>query len=303
RIHDMRTSIKKVRALIALACTTVGSEARRADRRLRKVASATSDLRDAEMVLKTYDSFTPALNTTPHSLALAGARNRLAAHLRAAERSFHVDGRLPILAKNLLRERHRTRHWVPAPEGKWKTPGRQSAAAFAKTYRIARHAMALATVAHKNTSPAALCGPAFHDWRKAVKAHRYQLQILQGQRQGQKQGAWPIEWETRLSDLERLGELLGDEHDLAVLEETITDEQSSPFPPEGAARSRLLVLIAERRRALQTETLPLGARLFAERARVFRRRLKHDLCEVNQASQAPAAVVRPPSSRARLSVV
>src|SRR5438552_12753445 len=55
RIHDVRTTVKKVRALDRLVRPVAGGAARKADDRLRKVARAVSGARDAEVVLKTFD--------------------------------------------------------------------------------------------------------------------------------------------------------------------------------------------------------------------------------------------------------
>ena len=55
RIHHVRTAIKKLRALAQMVEPAVGRPARRAGRRLQKVARAVSGARDAEVVLETLD--------------------------------------------------------------------------------------------------------------------------------------------------------------------------------------------------------------------------------------------------------
>src|SRR5262245_43601634 len=76
RVHDLRTAIKKVRALIRM----VKPEAPRrrirgADRRLKNVADAVSGARDAEVVLTTFDGVVRAMHESPGG-SLAQARTR-----------------------------------------------------------------------------------------------------------------------------------------------------------------------------------------------------------------------------------
>jgi hypothetical protein len=82
---------------------------------------------------------------------------------------------------------------------------------------------------------------------------------------------WPEEMGGRLEVLERLGSLLGEDHDLAVLACTLSDE------PAGFDHRRdrqvLLVQIAQRQQALRALARPLGRRLFAEPPSTFKRRL------------------------------
>jgi CHAD domain-containing protein len=113
---------------------------------------------------------------------------------------------------------------------------------------------------------------ALHDWRKAVKRHRYHLQFLHG--------APPDESITDLARLEELGELLGEDHDLAVLEATVANDARSL--PGGAARDRLSAAITQRRRALKAKAGPLGERLFGMRPRTFRGRLQSRLRQEHQ---------------------
>lgn len=259
RIHLMRTSIKRVRALIALARPAAPHGARRADRRLRRLAGATSELRDAEVVLMTLDGVWPAPTGIRKDTRPAGIRAELAARLSTLERAFEAEKIIERLIKKLLRERHRTREWVPAAKGGWEKLWNRPAARVSQSYRRARRAMARAD--HDGG------GEALHDWRKAVKRHRYQFQFLLG--------APPDESISNLADLEELGELLGEDHDLAVLEATVANDAKAL--PGGADRDRLSAAITQRRRALEAETGPLGERLFGMRPRMFRGRLQSRL--------------------------
>jgi len=250
RIHDARTAIKKVRALDRLVRSAVGRPARRADRRLRKVAHAVSGARDAEVVLKTFDDFVADLDGRS-SKPLAGARRDLAARLRASAGPLKRGGRVKRLRARLARERRKVKRWVPGAD-RWRAIG----PGFEQGYRRARDAMA---TAYRSES-----GEDFHAWRRASKTHRHQVHALAP--------LAPGILNPRLKTLDRLGDLLGDEHDLTVLEQTIRDEKSC-FPDE-RQRDRLLRLVGNRRLRLRRRAQSLGRALFAVRPSVLREHVK-----------------------------
>jgi CHAD domain-containing protein len=249
RVHDVRTAMKKVRALNRLVRPAVGRRARHADRRLRKIAHAVSSLRDAEVVLKTYDRA-----VGPSRAALAAVRSRLAAHLRAEAQAFEKKERSRRLRADLAHERRKVEDWMPKARG-WSAIDE----GLSHGYRRARQAMA---AAYRTKS-----GTAFHDWRRAVKTHRHQIAALET--------IAPGRMKQRLDRLDHLGDLLGDEHDLTVLEATVGAELALlPDPRKG---DHLLHRIADRRDQLRKRARPLGKRLFAERPSGFRNRARANL--------------------------
>ena len=131
----------------------------------------------------------------------------------------------------------------------WKIEGKGFAAiepGLLKTYGRGRDAMAVAY-----DEPTA---ENFHEWRKRVKYHWYHLRILN-----------PI-WKPTVNALRReacrLAELLGDIHDLAVLEGTVR-QSPDEFGDESAVET-LYELIDRRRIELQQQSKWIGRRLFAE---------------------------------------
>ncbi|MES1172477.1 MAG: CHAD domain-containing protein [Bacteroidota bacterium] len=254
RVHELRKSIKRVRALIAVVRPAVGASAARVDREARKIAKTVAVLRDGDVSLTTLDGLLPALGAARAGIPLRRARGRLAARLRDAGGAFEDARRIKRLTARLRRARQRTAQLIPAS----KARAALREGLFAG-YRRARRAQKRAYV--KNTARA------FHRWRQSVKVHRYQMQLIEE--------LWPGEATAHVESLERLGELLGAEHDLTVLEEAIAADGCCPPDDEGCAR--LFALINERRLALRAEARPLGDRLFAERPRAFRGRLRDEL--------------------------
>ena len=103
-----------------------------------------------------------------------------------------------------------------------------------------------------------------HDWRKRVKSLYYALDMLGGKRA---KGARKA---TRRAD--RLGDLLGEEHDLWMLS-VYAEEHLDAFGEDSHARDDLLELIERRRQLLRNRALKLGARLYKRSPARFTKRL------------------------------
>src|SRR3954468_12499228 len=159
-VHDIRTAMKKVRALNRLVRPAVGQPARRADDRLREIAHSVSPLRDAEVVLATFDRA-----VGPSRAALAGVRAQMAAHLRAEAHAIKDDGHSQRLRDDRASERRKVEDWMPKAD-RWSAIDE----GLTRGYRRARDSMA---TAYRSGT-----GVAFHAWRRAVKTHRHQLAAL-----------------------------------------------------------------------------------------------------------------------------
>jgi CHAD domain-containing protein len=103
-----------------------------------------------------------------------------------------------------------------------------------------------------------------HAWRKRAKDLWYHQRLLAP--------AWPELLGAQAEAAHALSELLGDDHDLAVLAQRLT--ASAPLPPAvDAEREELLALVAQRSGELRAAATQLGLRLYAESPRRFSRRL------------------------------
>jgi CHAD domain-containing protein len=100
-----------------------------------------------------------------------------------------------------------------------------------------------------------------HELRKRVKDLWYQQRLLAE--------AWPELLDTSAEEAHRLADLLGDHHDLAVLGEDLRSREGLD-----ALRPASEELIAKRQEELLDQALALGDRLYAEKPRCFRRRIR-----------------------------
>jgi hypothetical protein len=95
---------------------------------------------------------------------------------------------------------------------------------------------------------------AFHEWRKGTQHHWRQMTLLSR--------AWPEYLTARASEARTLSQLLGDDHDLAMLVAFVHAEAGGRFKPDKAAAIEKLV--RQRQGVLRETARPRGARLFAE---------------------------------------
>ena len=102
-----------------------------------------------------------------------------------------------------------------------------------------------------------------HAWRKRVKDHWYHLRLLATV-------CGPIVGGAA-QEADSLSELLGEDHDLGVLSETLA---GGSVGLSAADVDSLLPLIDDRREELQAEAWPIGRRLYNEKQGAFESRLR-----------------------------
>ena len=100
-----------------------------------------------------------------------------------------------------------------------------------------------------------------HAWRKRVKDLWYHVRLLEPLSPGALHGY--------AGEAHHLSDLLGEDHDLAVLRETLLADGAVP-----ADLDSVVTLIDHRREQLQAEALQVGARLYVEKPKAFRRRIR-----------------------------
>jgi CHAD domain-containing protein len=105
----------------------------------------------------------------------------------------------------------------------------------------------------------------FHEWRKRVKDLAYQVRILCR--------IWPQGIPSVEEKLQRLGDVLGDDHDLFMLTECEDMKRFIRRDPKAA--QELKALVESRQHRLRSRALAIGASLYAEKPSEFCERLGH----------------------------
>ncbi len=250
-VHQVRKRCKKVRAVLRLARIPLddGKVYKRENVWFRDASRELSFVRDAATLIETYDGLMTHFEEQVDRSTFGIVRRRLTLRHKKMMESA-IDERLDTLRARMETGRQRVSKWA-----KGMATFDALAPGLVKTYRRGREAMA---AAYNDPSPERL-----HEWRKRTKYHWYHCRLLQE--------VWPEVMEARMTELSRLADILGDEHDLSVFRDMLTREGDELA--EGELHEALLGLIDQRREDLRKEAAPLGARIFAEKPKHLNRRI------------------------------
>ncbi len=262
-IHGARKDLKHTRALLRLARYGMNPLAFKHENVcLRDAGRALSAARDAQVLVEVFDRLDLAAHTgEPAQGHLApGTPARIRRQLTdQAGATTRADQLLPAVkqASGIL-EGVRTR--LPSwglEEGGW----RSLAGGLKAVYRDGRGALATLADDAANLGGA---GDAFawHEWRKHVKHLGYHLRLLRP--------LWPRVIKEVAAEVDKLADLLGDDHDLTVLHDRFTGGVLQTEDP--AELAVLGGLITTRRAALQRRAFEIGHRVYQEKPGRFVRR-------------------------------
>lgn len=262
-VHQARTALKKLRALLRLVEPAMGAAFAREDETLRRLARTLAPVRDAVVLLETIDrlradpAWTPARRERKSTRArqrparLDRLRRKAKRDLQAAHAKLQRGRRLHRLSAALAKFERRAKHWqlVPAEEreGGWNL------IADGLTASYGRAAQGMATAVHGGADHD------FHDWRSAIKTHAHQLRLLVD--------CGRVELLPRLKGLDELGRLLGQDHDLAKCAQLLHDKPG--WVPRASHRGALLSLLRDKQRGLRNRAFALGDGLLAASAADF----------------------------------
>jgi CHAD domain-containing protein len=248
--HDARKRTKKLRALLRLVRPVLADGIyRRENEALRDAARQLSAVRDAWVLVEALDGLmTPASDAlTEHSVA--PLRAALTREHRALQSGRGDDDTLARAAAHYEQ--------VLARVGEWSVPDRGWKSLEDGLEAVVRGGRRHMTRACSEGRP-----EDFHEWRKQVKYLRHQLELVRP--------VWPEVLEAMAGTAAEAGDLLGTDHDLAVLRERVLAE--SALTPE--TRQALLDRIDERRSDCQRKAVVLGRRLYAEKPSALTNRLR-----------------------------
>lgn len=259
-IHDARLRLKKLRSLVRLVRRAAPAGYRRENAALRDAARQLSTQRDRQAVVEAIDKLLGHAErewgeSAAHLRTLRELRDSFVASYRQETSAAAANGMVEHVTGELRAAAERLKEWTDDARD-----DRVVVAGFADSYRRARAALraVLAEPTAEN----------LHEWRKQIKHHRYQVRLFQQ--------AWPAMLEAHCEELKRLADLLGDDHDLVVLRQTITEQ--AQVAPAAETLDELFSLLERRRRELQAEAIPLGRLLFAEKPKQLTRRFVQYWC-------------------------
>jgi CHAD domain-containing protein len=296
-VHETRKAIKRLRALLRVLRGELGERAyERENAALRGIARSLSQARDTAVMLATLDALIER-----HPRRLARRRGVRALRRRLAEEAARVQRQTlaaPGERAELLGELHALRWRISA----WPLPARAGLELVEEELRrLYAQGRRRGRGVRRREGERTL---AMHRWRKRVKDLRYATEMLErrdarggrAKPAGGREAAAAKRLRKLAARADALGELLGEDHDLAVLGERLRAgaqgrrrsrggrakrRRRAPSEPAGAlwqtgprTRRALLKAIAKRQRKLRRRALRRGARLYEDKPGRFVRSLR-----------------------------
>lgn len=243
RIHHVRQRMKRVRSLMRVVAPALGDRAAEAKQMLRGASRQLAGARDADAAVASARSLRQAAGRKD-----AAGFDRVVAELDRKAADAHGNG-TPVgdVARRL----------AALENGFSASPDIRGARLFdkalARSYRQGRSAM--------RRAESSLATPDLHQWRKVVKDLWHLLRLARKR--------LPQKARADAGRLQTLGELLGNDHDHAMLAERLA------LSPDGdPALMRQLSLIAKERRSLEAEAFELGAQIYRQKLKKYGRRMR-----------------------------
>lgn len=249
-VHSARKAIKKERSLLRLARGAMpGEQRQRENATLREAARGLSGARDADVMIASIGQLSDRFaGQLPEA-----AFGRLRADLEARRSAQSGHGNVSVVDESAVQMvagvRARVDDWQ-VRKGGWKTLEN----GLLRSYTRGRQAFARARATGEMGD--------LHAWRKRVKDLWYHERLLAPTCGPTVRG--------HAKELDRLSDLLGDDHDLALLRQELAQTTNAAAVDLDA----VVRLIDYRRAELQTDATRIGARVYAETPKAFRRRMR-----------------------------
>src|ERR671914_198953 len=251
-VHETRKSLKRLRATVRLARDELGDEAyRRENVAFRDAGRRLGGARDSQVLLETLDALTDRYPDEAPPERFARFKRTLVGQHGAAQRRLCEGAAVAEVLGELRRARENVAEWQLEREGlDALAPG------FKRIYRRGRRAYRAARQEPTTEN--------LHELRKRAKYLWYAAQIVRG--------AAPKQMKRVARRAHELSDLIGVDHDLALLAQRAT-ERRDRFP-DAAAAGELAELVERRRAEIQRDALDLARRLFRKKPRKIVRPLE-----------------------------
>jgi CHAD domain-containing protein len=241
-VHIARKACKMLRGLIRLVRTTMNTDYAIENACFRDAAARLSSSRDTEVLVQTINRlsentrrpFTPEVLSHLDTVLIQQRENHAMELLGGSDQ-------VAVFLAEMHEVLHRIPNWSFADD-----LDRGIQIGFKNSYRQGRWFM---NEARQKSTDASL-----HRWRKYVKYHEYQMRLLRKFLRGKNS--------KRIECLGHLSEVLGDDHDLAVLQKILAQQGDDAVLEALPGFNRLCSTILKRRDKLQCRAFKLGRRLY-----------------------------------------
>jgi CHAD domain-containing protein len=278
-VHEVRKSLKRLRSLLRLVRPALGEKTyRRESVQLRDAGRALAAARDNDVLRQTIAKLEASL-PEPDRALVARLRPLLDANGAGRSKGAHVSD-LRKAKSSILAAKRRFARLKAEPDG-----FAMLQAGLRRSYRAGKRALALASKDAEEE--------VFHELRKAVQQHWRQMLLLTR--------AWPEVCKSRAASARAIAQLLGDEHDYALLAAFVASHRGTFTDAEVAT---LQQICRSQQHDLRAQAIPQAQRLFADGATTFAERMgvywaaARDLQRLEAAGKKPEALdnhAKPPA--------
>jgi CHAD domain-containing protein len=242
QVHETRKEMKKVRAGLRLLRGALGKRNyHHLNQLVRDAAQPFTSARDAKILCEALDELASRAEISPNNAGMIMVRRILQQELQIGLGSLSESVLIEVTSK--LRKVERELQNLP--EASIKAGLADSALKRAR--RKARKTFAIAKREPSNEN--------LHEWRKQVKYHFNQLEFMQPIK--------PKRIGAIINRAHKLADFLGDDHDLALLQEKLTSPEQGINPSWDSKDGRSFMRTLTHRRAkLQHKAQRIGRKLY-----------------------------------------
>ncbi|MGA2713123.1 MAG: CHAD domain-containing protein [Bryobacteraceae bacterium] len=252
-VPEIRKCFKRVRAALRLVREDLGDDLYHEENFcFRDAARPLTQVRDAEVLVETADKLAQQFPGAIESGAFAKIHEALLANRQEVTHRVLVEDKAFAAVGDVA-----TRALARLPEWRIERDGWAAVeSGVRRVYRAGHRALALAA---ESPSVANL-----HEWRKQAKYLWHQLQLLEA--------AWTESEKEFVDRIHKLSTLLGEDHDLAVLRETLA---ADPLVYGGHLILKGVFAVIDRGRAeLERQAFDLGREIYKDLPKVFMTRIE-----------------------------
>lgn len=243
-VHQVRKRCKKLRGLLRLVRPAIGKTYRAENAVFRDAARALSSIRDASSIIGTFDRLIADVDLRPSEYEPIQAELQRS---RAAITEDQIEAALAHVHHTLTHAKERASDWSLSYTGfAALEPG------LTKTHERVRESLAVARQAPDSNT--------LHELRKQAKYHWYQTRLLRG--------CWPAMFDSYEQALNVLCELIGEDHNLAILRNTLSEAS------DRSACESLITMIGNRHTAMKGTVLQQSEVIFGKSNSQFASRIR-----------------------------
>lgn len=252
-VHEVRKSIKKIRAVLRLVRKLLGKELFKQENiRYRNIGHMLSHVREAAVMIKTVEKLRKSDRKAMPRTACLHLRKQLLAKQIEVSEGFFKNKEAITAVLSALKEAQQNLPDIAIARHSFDELSASIQLVYARGKKAYEQASKQPTI------------DSFHEFRKEVKILWYHTRLLTP--------VWQGLMESYAVQLGILSELLGDDHDMGMLYEEIATGQLT-FGRRSSA-DKLLMGIESYRNTLQQQVHPLAKRIYAEKPKDFIIRLQ-----------------------------